>query len=38
MSDTQLIQVTDSAKSALGTFDFETHAGKGVRVFVQGFG
>ncbi len=38
VSDTNLIQVTDAADSALGAFDFSTHAGKGVRVFVQGFG
>ena len=38
MSDTQLIQLTDAANDALGAFDFETHAGKGVRVFIQGFG
>lgn len=38
MSDTQLISVTDAANAALGGFDFEAHAGKGVRVFIQGFG
>jgi len=34
----QLIQVTAAADAALGAFDFSAHAGKGVRVFVQGFG
>jgi len=38
VSDTQLIQVTDAATSALSAFDFTAHDGKGVRVFVQGFG
>jgi hypothetical protein len=38
MSDTNLIQVTDAADSALGAFDFSAHEGKGIRVFVQGFG
>jgi hypothetical protein len=38
VSDTQLIQVTDAANDALGAFDFSSHAGKGVRVFIQGFG
>lgn len=38
MSDTQLIQLTDAATGALGAFDFSTHEGKGIRVFVQGFG
>ena len=38
VSDSQLIAVTDAADSALGAFDFEAHGGKGVRVYVQGFG
>ena len=38
VSDTQLIQVTAAADAALGTFDFSAHEGKGVRVFLQGFG
>ncbi len=38
MSDTKLIQVTDAADTALGAFDFSAHEGKGVRVFIQGFG
>jgi hypothetical protein len=38
VSDTQLIQVTESADTALGAFDFSAHQGKGVRVFIQGFG
>jgi len=38
VSDTQLVQLTESAGVALGAFDFSTHEGKGIRVFVQGFG
>lgn len=38
MNDSQLITVTDTADSALGAFDFSAHEGKGVRVFIQGFG
>jgi hypothetical protein len=38
VSENQLIQVTEAANSALSAFDFSAHAGKGVRVFVQGFG
>lgn len=38
VSDTKLIQVTDAADTALGAFDFSAHEGKGVRVFIQGFG
>jgi len=38
VSDTQLIQVTDAASTALGAFDFDAHEGKGVRIFIQGFG
>jgi hypothetical protein len=38
VSDTQLIQVTAAADEALGAFDFSAHEGKGVRVFLQGFG
>jgi len=34
----QLVQLTESAGVALGAFDFSTHEGKGIRVFVQGFG
>jgi len=35
---TDLITISDSATQALGTFDWTEHAGKGVRLFVQGFG
>jgi len=38
VSDTQLVSVTDAANSALGSFDFQAHAGKAVRIFLQGFG
>lgn len=38
VSATQLISVTDSASTALGTFDFAAHGDKAVRVFLQGFG
>jgi hypothetical protein len=37
VSDT-LINLTDAADTALGAFDFSAHEGKGVRVFLQGFG
>jgi len=38
VSDLQLIQITDAANDALGAFDFSAHAGKGIRVYLQGFG
>lgn len=38
VSDSKLIQVTDAADAALAAFDFSDHEGKGVRVFLQGFG
>ncbi len=38
VSESTLIQVTDAANTAFGAFDFAEHDGKGVRVFVQGFG
>ena len=38
MSDSKLILVTDAADAALAAFDFTSHEGKGVRVFLQGFG
>ena len=34
----ELINLSDSANAAFGTFDWTEHAGKGVRLFVQGFG
>ena len=34
----ELVQVTDSADAELNAFDFAAHDGKGVRLFVQGFG
>ena len=33
-----LINITASASDAFGGFDWTEHAGKGVRLFVQGFG
>jgi hypothetical protein len=38
LSDTQLISVTDAANQALGAFDFASHGGKAIRIFLQGFG
>jgi len=38
VSESTLIQVTDKADGAFGAVDFSAHPGKGVRVFVQGFG
>ncbi len=33
-----LINISASANTAFGSFDWAEHAGKGVRLFVQGFG
>ncbi len=38
MNNLELINLSDSASAAFGTFDWTEHAGKGVRLFVQGFG
>ena len=38
VSKEQLIKVTEAADAAFGGFDFSAHEGKGVRVFIQGFG
>ena len=38
VSNTDLISVSDSANTAFGDFDWSEHQGKGVRLFVQGFG
>jgi hypothetical protein len=38
VSDQELINVSASANEAFGTFNWTEHAGKGVRLFVQGFG
>jgi hypothetical protein len=38
VSNVNLIVVTDTATEAFKGFDWEEHAGKGVRLFVQGFG
>jgi hypothetical protein len=34
----QLISISDSANEAFSAFDWAEHEGKGVRLFVQGFG
>ena len=36
--DLNLIKVSDSANTAFGGFDWSENEGKGVRLFVQGFG
>ena len=33
-----LITISETATEAFGTFDWNEHSGKGVRLFVQGFG
>ena len=38
VSNVDLISVSDSAGTAFGGFDWTEHEGKGVRLFVQGFG
>lgn len=38
MSVDALLNISDSARQAFGAFDWTEHAGKGVRLFVQGFG
>lgn len=38
MSDLNLIGITPTAGEAFKGFDWSEHAGKGVRLFVQGFG
>jgi hypothetical protein len=38
VSDIQLISVTDPADAAFNAFDFSAHAGKGIRVYLAGFG
>ena len=38
VSDSQLISVTDPADAAFNAFDFSAHAGKGIRVYLAGFG
>jgi hypothetical protein len=38
VSDLNLIVVSDSADEAFQGFDWAEHNGKGVRLFVQGFG
>ena len=38
MSNENLIAVSDSADQAFQGFDWTEHDGKGVRLFIQGFG
>ena len=38
MSNAELISVSENASTAFGGFDWSEHEGKGVRLFVQGFG
>jgi len=38
VSDLQLINISPAASEAFGAFDWTEHEGKGVRLFVQGFG
>jgi hypothetical protein len=38
VNNLQLINVSDSATEAFSAFDWTEHEGKGVRLFVQGFG
>lgn len=38
MEDLELLKITPSAGQAFGAFDWSAHAGKGVRLFVQGMG
>jgi hypothetical protein len=38
VSDLDLISVSTTAGEAFGGFDWSEHEGKGVRLFVQGFG
>ncbi|MBK7047108.1 MAG: hypothetical protein IPH48_11510 [bacterium] len=36
METQELLKITDTAGQAFGAFDWTAHAGKGVRLFVQG--
>ena len=38
MSNENLLSITAEATEAFGGFDWTEHEGKGVRLFVQGFG
>ncbi len=38
VSTAELINVSETANTAFGGFDWSEHEGKGVRLFVQGFG
>lgn len=38
MDNLELLKISDSAGQAFGAFDWSAHAGKGVRLFVQGAG
>ena len=38
VSNVDLISVSESANTAFDGFDWDEHEGKGVRLFIQGFG
>lgn len=38
MTNENLVSITAEATTAFGGFDWSEHEGKGVRLFVQGFG
>jgi len=38
VSNADLISVSENANTAFGGFDWTEHDGKGVRLFIQGFG
>lgn len=38
MTNENLVKITPEATTAFGGFDWSEHEGKGVRLFVQGFG
>jgi hypothetical protein len=38
VSTSDLISISETANTAFGAFDWSEHEGKGVRLFVQGFG
>ena len=38
VSETKLLNISDSASEAFAAFDWSEHQGKGVRLYVQGFG
>ena len=38
VSNVQLVSVSDTADVAFNAFDFSEHEGKGIRVYLAGFG